>query len=179
MMKNFRISAFTNLIMEELMKNESQYLPIINKEFDKIASETMEKMLDTGILEYNPCVTITTKDGVINIHKEKDAVKIINMENFQLMPLEEEEINADLNFEIVDEIIANRSESSGSDEVIDRQITYHELAMMEPIIQRKVVLVNSDLPYNIGLIMQKGNPTRYILEKYFVTESILKGISNF
>lgn len=69
----------------------------------------------------------------------------------------------------------NSSESGdSSDSVIDRQITYHQLSMMEPIVQRHSIVFTKQAPYNISNIIEKGNPSNFIMNKYLGSLNSLK-----
>jgi hypothetical protein len=93
---------------------------------------------------------------------------------FELMPLEEDDQEYEINFEINDDILSASGSSKDSEEYMDRQINYHQLALMEPIIQKKVVITGLNAPYNISQIMGKGNPTTYIINKYIMPDSSIK-----
>jgi hypothetical protein len=95
---------------------------------------------------------------------------------FKLIPLEDDEEVNYQDLEFITEIREGSDTSSSSDKVVDRQITYHELAMMEPIIQKKITLTQTNAPYNISKLLQKGNPTSYIIDKYIAPNSRLKNV---
>jgi hypothetical protein len=114
------------------------------------------------------------KNMTIMEFESKKLSTNIPIGNFALVPLEEEVSTNifDVELGIGNPNSSESGDSSGS--VIDRQITYHQLSMMEPIVQRHSIVFTKQAPYNISNIIEKGNPSNFIMNKYLGSLNSLK-----